>query len=273
MNLVPEFWTCQNCHTQYTDKKDIPFQVDYINDTHFLCSSYFEQWYVKKFNNNGPQLNECYCRQCLIQQEGNIKMIFDKEPEYTFQQNGFTCWNIEMLDDYKRGCGVCCGCQVPQILPSQLKVNHINQVMLLWSPYLCTLSFPDAMTPKVYTLSEQSQFFNTHDKPLILCINCFNQEKWIPYKDPIRCQFCHHSSPRWINSYDCKPKYLGISVCCHQHIEEGVIYDGIIDPLSYSWINKPNHFDETKPFCEDCLQQFVNDKILECDWESCSDDF
>jgi hypothetical protein len=266
MNLVAD-WTCSHCHTLFTnDSKDTPFQVDYINDTHLLCSNYDEQHYIKHKHSH-PYLNEIYCSHCVYEMNG-LKIKFSKEQDYTFEQNGMTCWNMDKMDNYKRECGLCCHCKTLQTLPSLFNTSSkLNEFMLLWSPYLCSLAFPNAMKCKVYILNYPSKFYFESNEPLILCQSCFEKEEWIEVNGPIVCQFCNQSYARWVNHWYYRPVNISLFCCAHQPIDEDCIYDGIIDPESFQWHEKPLGFDSTRPFCNQCLTQFVNCHIIESEWE------
>lgn len=51
--------------------------------------------------------------------------------------------------------------------------------------------------------------------------------------------------------------------CVHTpSFDQNIIYDGIIDPEEYQWINQPVNYDITKPFCLPCLDQFIKNGII-----------
>jgi hypothetical protein len=164
--------------------------------------------------------------------------------------------------DYK-----CVGCHKELILSSILSLNFQN-IMLLWSPYLCSLAFHDFDKPKVYTLETPSIFYHESDKPLVLCESCFSKENWIPSPGPITCQFCKKTYSRAVNMYDYMPKNFALNCNVHMQMDEedgDVILDGFIDPEYYEWIKQPSDYDVMKPFCLGCLHQFIEDSIVKRD--------
>src|ERR1044071_6251429 len=114
MKIVDDYWTCQHCQTNYTDEKDWPFQVDYINDEHMLVSTYYKQRLITTTN---VVLNDCLCLQC-VDQLTILSNDFEPEPQYTFEQNGYTCWNMEKLNQYKRNLNPFILCQKPHTMSS-----------------------------------------------------------------------------------------------------------------------------------------------------------
>lgn len=173
MDIVIGQWDCVNCKTCHKEEK--PLQVDYVDDQFVLLSNYYDQFLIKKTSDTS--LNDCYCYTCA-----NLLIVkqnkFAPEPQYTFEQNGLTCWDVDLLKDYKRECGSCIGCQTEQTIPSQLSNIKIKDFMILWTENLCSLAFHDFDLPKVYTLLNSSKFYQDSDKSLVLCNDCFRKEDW-----------------------------------------------------------------------------------------------
>lgn len=266
MDVFVEKWTCVNCQIIYTHK---PLQVDYIDDKQILVSNYYDQYLISN-SGNKILLNDCYCYDCA---EGLtiLQNKFEAEPTYTFEQNGYTCWDMDKLNNYKRECPSCIGCNKSIIIPSLLTPNQSPNFMILWTSHLCSLAFHDFDRKKCYILDTRSKYYA--GKLATLCDDCFKQEDWKECPDPVICQFCHTTYCRAINHYDNNPVYYALSCCVHTNKDDGYIYDGVIDPEEYRWISKPEYYDVTKPFCLSCLEQFVKDGIItEVSHETISDE-
>jgi hypothetical protein len=259
MDIITKQWICVNCDTVYVDKNDKPLQIDYIDDKIVLLSNYYDQYLINK-QNDIIKINDCYCLSC-INKFVILKNTFEPEPEYTFEQNGYICWDIEKRNTYKRECGVCSGCQTAIEIPSLL-LNRTKNFMILWSPQLCSLAFHDFDIAKVYTLDGSSKYYQDNNKPLMLCEDCFKQEDWIKHSGSIICQFCQNTYCRAVNRYDDKPIHFALECCVHTNQDDGYIYDGLIDPELYQWVNQPINYDKTKFFCLSCLQQFIDNNII-----------
>lgn len=247
MEIFVKEWNCSICQTS----EGKPLQVDYIDEQYILISNYYDQYLLPT---QKVSLNDCICYSCadklLVKQHK-----FEPEPNYTFEQNGLTCWNIDRLNAYQREI-ICSGCRTSQNLSSLLS-NCKNEILyVIWTENLCSLAFHDFDLPKVYTLTTESKYKDT------ICEDCFKQENWKPCSKPIECQFCHRTYCRAINRYDDKPRKYALECAVHTNKNDGYIYDSIIDPEEYVWVKKPENYDQTKVFCLSCLEQFVKDNII-----------
>lgn len=272
MDITPKQWSCINCKILYISKENNPYQVDYIDDQHILVSTYYNQHLLKN-NNNQVTLNDCFCSKC-VDDITELKYDIEPEPEYTFESSGVTCWDINKLDHYKRDCSDCSQCQnqitLLSLLSIDLNSHHDKNFIIIWTPHLCSLAFHDFNIKKVYTSTIP---FNWLQYPSILCQSCFNQQEWNATSGPILCQFCDQTYCRCINQFSHYPSQFSLSCGVHLPDDDKYIYDGlIIEPKLYKWIKCPPLFDDTKPFCLECLTKFVKEGIITNVFDHSDDD-
>ena len=242
---------CVTCHTE--PKKF--YQVDYICDNAILVSNYYEQ-IMMMTTVITPSLNDVFCDQCLTEP---IKYYqFEKEGKYTFEQNGYTCWDVNKYQQYKNYIGDCVCCN-EEIILNSLYTRKNNNAYISWPNNIISQVFPDCNT-KVFTVKNL-------DKYGLLCVDCFKICNTEAYRGPIDCQLCHKDYDRWIFHHSREPVIVGSGCDCHYNKEDDCIYDGYIDPLPYQWVNKPRCFNNDKPFCQLCLQNLQKSGDIREDFE------
>lgn len=266
-------WECFGCKVlqpsvhQKLEKAPF-FQVDFVVDDSVLLSNYHyhEQAFVK-YPGEQPSLNTTYCRFCVDQMPG-ISHEFKPEAKYTFKQEGYTCWNIQAVNEYSRKCGKCIQCNEEQILGSSFCFgNEKKDFFLIWNSQLASRCFPDPLKPQVWTRS--SNLNVKIDKyPGILCNKCF--QDWNPEEGPgpVSCQLCEKKYQRWIFHWAMYPVDEGCGCQCRKSSfkDEGcLIYDGDVDPEIYEWTSqkRPENYDENIPFCQSCLGKLVKEGWLQ----------
>lgn len=283
------WWECFSCKERKENGKTAFLQVDAIHDDSMLLSSYHDQRFVL-FNpeTEKPLINAPYCIVCV---ENKMRLVsrhvFEEEDMslYTFEMNGFTCRDAAKEEAFTRHCGKCDGCDKELVLKSKTNFTNkeVNHFFMLWAPCLSSLSFPDAMSPKVWRLEgKKSQFYPQYGredptKPLFLCHECHGKEPWIADEGPITCPLCEAKRHRWIFHHDKSPVKLGSGCYCHVYPyptmdKKEVIMDGYIDYVEYVWKGpKPDAFDNDRPFCYDCLENMKKEGLLGYRYDEDSD--
>lgn len=262
-----DYWECYGCKTkQINSIKSVDkapfFQVDAVEDNYILLSNYYEQKLIK-YEGNAPPINSPYCRSCVDDKPGLNNSFEPEINNYTFEQNGKTCWDLEKCKLFTRDCGNCVSCGDKVILKSLFNNSQTKDHFLIWSPYLASRCIPDPCSPQIWKSLSPSKFYIEGDHPTTVCSKCFQENNWLPYDGPIKCYLCDKSYQRWIFHFTVKPVKDGCGCYCHayQEITDGkeTIMDGYVDPEEYEWVDKArDNFDPNKPFCINCLTEFVN---------------
>lgn len=258
-------WECFCCKEKQSNSDFL--QVDVIDGDNILLSSYYEQRFVK-YEGNPPPINASYCINCANLMPGLKNRFEEDKTDYFFEQNGYTCWNVEKQEVFTRNCGNCVGCNKELILKGIFSLEP-NFFYILWSPYILSRSFPDAVLPQTWKLDSKSKFYIETKSPLFICDDCKKRESWVPCDGTIVCPLCENKYHRWIFHWAKCPVKEGSG--CYCHVYKDVVMDGYVDPIQHRWIGpKPEKFDDNKPFCYKCLDKLVKDKLLKSEYSDSS---
>lgn len=251
-------------------------QVDYVDDQNQLAlvSNYYQQRLLS--THSKLLLNDPICMNCV---DVLTIMKNDWEPEtddYRFIQEGYVCVNTDLIENYQRNCGRCNLCNTEQIRKSKYRSNKNSELYLMWNKKLISRAFPCVSNPQVFIKEARSNDLvkiQDNSKPLLICGNCFNEQKenWVSTHGTVQCYLCKSWYQRYIFHHVEEPVYDGCGCDCFEDTD-GRVWEFEYD---YHWIHsnkRPAGYDKDKIFCDKCLKCFIKEGYLKSCFYSDSDD-